>query len=109
MKIRIRESQRYQPVSVPIQADGWLAPTGEFYHCGYGEHDRCALEITGLHDVDLENAGWLHISDREIRNWNVPPTQAQMDTLWDMMKIFPRTKLGVDIQEYFNTHCGKGE
>lgn len=84
---------QFPPTDVPMQYDGWLAPNGLFYPCGYYGHSSCADEIgetQGIADCSvwkLEQRGYLHISDERVRNADTRPTQAQLNTLWDMYML----------------------
>lgn len=95
--------EEYNPTITLRQADGWLSPEGDFYACGYGEHGRCARHIIGdtyarWGAVDyLEMHGWIHISEREITNSNVIPTQKQQDALFDMQMLNPASRLARSI------------
>jgi len=86
-------------LSEPKFADAWLSPTGVMYevprcgHAGSAAGVMRAANVTvsqlvgGLDDI-LESLGWMHCSkNRELYVNNESghrPTQAQIDTLWDV-------------------------
>lgn len=75
-----------------------MSPTGEYYPCGYCNHEDAAREIAGLSPYELEKRGWIHISgswlyhEREV-------TQSQIDTLFDMYMLNPLSELGRNIDK----------
>lgn len=74
-------------------ANGWLAPDGQFYGCRSYVHIALGDEMAqyfkvGHRSSDLEKAGWGHVSDHgfHVRDSYISdkePTQAQLDVLWD--------------------------
>ena len=92
--------------TTPRQTDGWLSPEGVFYACGWGRHERCARHIIGDQKTTygatdyLESHGWLHISEMDIVNTYVRPTQDQQNTLFDMQMLSPTSRLARCIAEF---------
>ncbi len=88
--------KRFPPAGSPVQEDGWLSPDGVYYPCGFYNHSAAAMEIAGVDSSDLEERGWLHISDSRI--WlQRGLTQRQVDTLFDMYMVNPESVLGMNI------------
>lgn len=88
--------KRFLSAIRPVQEDGWLSLNGVYYPCGFYNHYEAAMEIAGLDSSDLEERGWVHISDSRI--WlRRGLTQAQMDTLFDMSMLNPESVLGMNI------------
>lgn len=82
------------PKKTDLSATGWIAPNGDFYGCAYGEHDRVAKQIVAVVYDDLylstrklEEKGWLRIQDGFVYGHDVDPTQAQIDTAWDISRL----------------------
>lgn len=78
-----------QPVSAHPYA--WIAPDGKFYPVEHAGHwDFAKKVITKALDFgwvdELEDQGWLHISDAI--HGRKAPTQAQLDTMFDWMVKF---------------------
>lgn len=90
----------YTPESTPIQADGWIAPNGDLYACGTYGHRNCAYELEGCDVWDLEEKGYLHISEDEIRNTDTKPTNDQLGTLLEMAMLNTESPLAYRIKSY---------
>lgn len=45
----------------PNSKTGWLAPSGDWYGCGNGNHQEIAYELLHLKERELELAGWIKI------------------------------------------------
>jgi hypothetical protein len=41
---------------------GWLSPTGEFYHCGYRDHDTLAALLEDTTGQYLYRKGWISLN-----------------------------------------------
>lgn len=102
----------YTVVEQAVQSDGWLAPNGDFYNCGFVGHSKCAeylidILYPGLSGytsrvAHLEKHGWAHISSGMITNYRdeLELTQAQQNTLFDMMVLDPTSYLGRNIASW---------
>lgn len=72
-----------------ISDAGLLSPEGEFYSCGFCEHDSLAQELgfeSAWHMRDRD--GWQHLSD----GWSRPlraPTQAQFTAIFEWQQASP--------------------
>jgi hypothetical protein len=102
----------YIATAAAIQDDGWLSPDGKFYNCGCYEHANCAEYLVGVlypgtssygskvHHLELN--GWCHISASRITNYRteLTLTQAQQNTLFDMMMVDPSSDLGSNIASW---------
>ncbi|MFW6129597.1 MAG: hypothetical protein ACOC56_00345 [Atribacterota bacterium] len=44
----------------------WLSPSGELFRIGYFEHEIFAEEVVKKSSTELENSGWLRISDNNV-------------------------------------------
>jgi hypothetical protein len=84
------------PKKGEVTEHGWLSPTGDFYPCGYGEHESLADQIVAAFYGKLEgskyldNYGWLRVQDGNVvwmGNGSPPATQAQIDVLWDISRL----------------------
>jgi hypothetical protein len=68
---------------------GWIAPTGAFYPAGYNEHIRVAeqLRATGSGPKDPWDVAdpWLLVKSHGQMLFSVYLTQAQIDTVGDML------------------------
>lgn len=93
-------TRMFPPTSIPMQEDGWLTPEGIFYPCGCYNHAECALELEDCTVWQLENKGYIHISDCRITNKDTKPTQLQIDTLFDMQMIDPHSYMAMRINSY---------
>ncbi len=91
-----QQIRRFPPATSPMQEDGWLSPDGLYYPCGYQNHWEAAMEIGGVGPYDLEERGWVHISDGRF-SVERALTQPQMDTLFDMQMVDPGSCLGRNI------------
>ena len=87
--------------SEPKQNDGWIATDGSFYVCGFGGHDYCAEQL-GSTVYRLEEQGWCHISSGVVVNYRFRPTQAQLDTLFDIMMLDPKSSRGLSLSVWFD-------
>jgi hypothetical protein len=70
----------------PAQS-GWLSPEGVFHPVQRHFHTKSILEISGLDERKAELIGWLKLVDNGwLRdNESRKVTQAQLDTMWDLM------------------------
>jgi len=48
---------------------GWLSRSGEFFGCGYMEHDNIAYRILKKTIVELENSGWIRLHGVRTDDW----------------------------------------
>jgi hypothetical protein len=94
-----QQTGRFPPATSPVQEDGWLSPDGVYYPCGFWNHFEAAMEIAGVGPSDLEERGWVHISDSQI-SVQRGLTQPQMDTLFDMQMVDPGSCLGMNIARH---------
>lgn len=82
-----------QPVEEMEQSDGWLAPNGKFYTCGWMEHDGISEHLTvqyynsfdGTQLLDAKGWGRVHFGGEIF--FEEDPTQAQLDTMFDFSKV----------------------
>jgi len=108
-----------EEISVPnsklLQEVGWLSPEGKYYPCEYDDpmrntffHLRKAREIVhhfypdqvGYDDYGpdggpqafLARLGWIRLDINDMWVWH-RPTQAQVDTLFDLYKLKPQRYL----------------
>ena len=66
----------------------YIAPDGKFYPVPYSGHGEFAFRFFGMND--LLSIGWIMVSlGRNIFLDGI--TQAQLDTLWDMVKLMQRS------------------
>ena len=85
-----------QPRSWIEQSGGWLSPHGNFYPCGWHQHDSWATSLAAIYyDVLdgcvelLESKGWIRMYDdgipmvADVRSFI--PTSEQMKTLSDIL------------------------
>lgn len=79
-----------------LAMNGWLAPDGTLYSCGYRTHDRLCRALGFAHESGLEQAGYCKLSQLE---WLVSPrycprelTEAQWATIerWYERNGFPQ-------------------
>jgi len=68
--------------------DGWLSPQGKFYRCGWMEHISLA-DALGYTEKQLEELGWIKISNNRAIPSEKPPSQAQINALFDWKKELP--------------------
>jgi len=91
------------------EVQGWLSPDGKMHVCGFCQHDEAAVDICAAENIPVHVAirgdlwedagwallerGWLHIgikgevySDDELAD--IPPTQKQLDTLFDLAQQY---------------------
>ncbi len=88
--------RQFPAAAGPVQEDGWLSPDGVYYPCGFYCHYDAAMEIVGVGPSELEERGWVHISDSRVR-LERGLTQPQVDTLFDMWMLNPESVLGMNI------------
>lgn len=89
-----------EPDKTYVLSTGWLARNGDFYACRGWEHAYTARSLghygipsQDADERDLEVAGWIRLYDNLIafpqnmydKPRDLKPTQAQMDTLFDIM------------------------
>lgn len=58
---------------------GWLDREGNFYKCGFGDHEIVARDLGVPGSIELEKDGWVKISDH-FAHWpvlNLNPVQAK--------------------------------
>jgi hypothetical protein len=79
-----------------LAMNGWLAPDGTLYSCGYRTHDPLCRALGFVHESALEQAGYCKLSQLE---WLVSPrycprelTEAQWATIerWYERNGFPQ-------------------
>lgn len=83
---------------------GWLAPTGEFFRCGWAEHSTLATDLIASFypkaDIDtdgnywsnyeiLHNIGWVHIQHGAVGQGKIPAliTSLQKQTLEKLIAL----------------------
>lgn len=89
----------------PSQGDGWLDPHGNYYACGFYKHDafaRMFLKDSSAKACDLEERGWMRLSCGMVVNKKrdgvlFRPTQPQIDTSFDIIRMDPGTTLSSDL------------
>lgn len=47
----------------PESGQGWIAPDGRFFGCGYYEHDDIAYALIRMDPRALENEGWVRVHE----------------------------------------------
>ena len=97
------------------ESAGLLSPSGLFYPCEFGNHDKLSDQIVsylGL-DIDnvgnaqayLENTGWIHVAKTGCALYfNNKPTQCQLDSLMDIYNIAFDEKYKTNIMNFINSH-----
>lgn len=82
--------------TAPKASSAWIAPNGDFYEVAYEAHWTAACRILGvpLHPVtpaddELEQRGWVHLSSQDVWSMDGAVTQAQLNTLWDVVAQYP--------------------
>jgi hypothetical protein len=79
------------PVSLYTQSAGWIAPDGKWFTCRGWEHDSLAKNLAAIHYdslsgvLKLEEMGWLRVYDDGLVANRPVRTQAQLDTLHDLL------------------------
>lgn len=71
---------------MPTARDGscWINPQGTIFSIRYGGHERFSYLVAGSYNTALlENAGWIHVSDRRI-DLEYDPTSAQQRAIDDL-------------------------
>ena len=85
----------------PQFSDGWVAPNGEFFpflsheHDYYGKIIALKWGITNKHGNledhgDLTVYGWIRVSRKGDIISEANMTQNQLDTIWDLITIWPK-------------------
>jgi hypothetical protein len=90
----------YLPEPTLDAEDGWLSPDGKLYPCGMEQHNSLQYDLEEHLGVeDLEKAGWIKLSGGKIYatgqkiGWylddetNNPPTQSQLNTIFDWCQM----------------------
>lgn len=72
----------------PRPSSAWIAPNGDFYYVRPYNHSYVAEELLGTTDDALLARGWVRLSGRDAYVTG-HPTQAQLDTLWDVAMAYP--------------------
>ena len=67
----------------PWALEGWLAPNGKFWGCGFFKHDDIALALIRKSTGQLENEGWIRVHTESFKQGDVlrEPTKRQYATL----------------------------
>jgi len=75
----------YTPGQViqPTFTNAWVSPKGEFHFVPYHSHILVA-SVLGYTEQVMEMLGWAKVTEGTILSTK-PLTQAQMDTLWDVV------------------------
>lgn len=104
----ISHLRAYGPKHILRQGCGWLAPDGKFYPCKSYGHNSMGEDlhllyydhIPGLSPVpDIENKGWLKVYADFVCWPEIPLTQPQIDTLFDLAMLDPETPLAKCIMD----------
>ena len=84
-------------------ADGWIAPDGKFFQCGFQGHIRLADDLmeAGIFasknfntERKLEQSGWIKLSANGILNFeDVRVTKRQQDAIFDFMESHKMKKI----------------
>lgn len=94
-KPKEKPEPKKRPLSEPLTRivgdSGWLTPNGEFYPCGYMEHDGVISDLN-MEVKEVEKLGWIRMSRSyaELNSDRSPfsypsktPTQKQIDMIFD--------------------------
>jgi hypothetical protein len=89
----MKESQRKEVESAAkYWYSAWVEPNGTLHAVNAYGHRAWALEH-GYQDGNLENVGWVHVSNGGIYNSEIHPlNQPQIDTLFDLAVLAEKDK-----------------
>jgi hypothetical protein len=83
---------------------GWINRQGYLYGCSDWEHSDLAYDL-GYSYSQLDDEGWIHVGVVDgVFIYRGEPTQAQLNTLWNIFEDTDSEELRNYIQEFFRLH-----